>query len=133
MLAHAYNSNSPAGRTAKSPPATCRIAPAAEDEAAVPELVAEAEPDAEAEADVLLSPSNDVSVVKVAVTPVELVQSLGTEDVLPSTKLTAAHYAMSVQKSDLLETIQSYLVEISIDSTLGNLYDSLLSDEGLRH
>jgi len=58
----------------------------------VPELVVDAELDEEADADVLLS--NDVCVVSVAVTPVALVQALGTEEVLPSTNLTAAHCKM---------------------------------------
>lgn len=42
--------------------------------------------------DELFAPAKVVFVVMVAVTLVALVQTLGTVDVVPSTKLTAAHY-----------------------------------------
>ena len=85
-----HSSSRPAGRAANNPPAILRTAPAVDGDVVASELVADAEPDDVADADVLLS-SKDVCDVSDAVTPVALVQALGTEEALPSTNLTAAH------------------------------------------
>lgn len=123
-----YSSNNAAGTSAKSPPTTCCAAfpldAVADGAALVPE-------DGEFDVDVLLVLFKLVCVVMLAVTPVALVHTLGTEDAVPSTKFTAAHCTKSQQALKRSVITKTYLVQVSVNSSLSDLnYTSLTSKVG---